>query len=299
MAEGVAADRATLSTVGEVSTLARVSVRTLHHYDEIGLLSPSHRSDSGYRLYDIEDLARLQQILFYRELGFPLAEIRQLMLDPAFDRRSALVAQRDLLARNAERAAALLHAVEEALDAIEEGTAMDKEEMFEVFGDFDPTQYEDEVKERWGETEAYRESARRTARYTKEDWKRFKAESEEITTALIAAFDRGLPSTDPEVLDIVERHRQQIGTWFYECPPEMHANLGRMYVADPRFTKTYEDMRPGLAQYVCDANVANAERQSRQAITTTRLRPARKRPRRSAGSRVCRGVASRAGGRAR
>lgn len=139
---------------------------------------------------------------------------------------------------------------------------MSQEEMFEVFGDFDPTQYEDEVKERWGDTDAYKESARRTARYTKEDWKRFKAESEEIGNDLMAVFDCGLPPTDPEVLDVVERHRQQINEWFYDCSPEMHANLGRMYVADPRFTKTYEDMRPGLAQYVCDANIENAERQT-------------------------------------
>lgn len=258
-------NRSTLLTVGEVAALAHVSVRALHHYDEIGLLQPSARTDAGYRLYDSTSLDRLQQVLFYRELGFPLDEIRRLMLNPGFDRIGALRAQRALLARNAERAAALLHTIDATIESFEEGKQMDKDEMFEVFGDFDPSQYDDEVKERWGETEAYKESARRTARYTKEDWKRFKAESEQITNDLLAAFDSDLPPTDPKVLDIVERHRQQISTWFYPCPPEMHANLGRMYVADPRFTKTYEDMRPGLAQYVCDANVANAERQARLA----------------------------------
>ena len=200
----------TASSVGEVAALAHVSVRTLHHYDEIGLLSPSRRSDAGYRLYDSADLERLQQILFYRELGFALALIKRIMLDPTFDRAAALRSQRELLAQKAERASALLRAIDDTIESTERGMQMDKEEMFEVFGDFDPAQYEDEVKERWGDTDAYKESARRTARYTKEDWKRFKAESEEITSDLIALFDSGLPPTDPQVLDVVERHRRQI-----------------------------------------------------------------------------------------
>jgi hypothetical protein len=187
------------------------------------------------------------------------------MLDPAFDRMEALRAQRKLLETKAERAMALLDTMDATIDALERGTHMNKEDMFEVFGDFDPSQYEEEVEQRWGETDAYIESARRSARYTKEDWKRFKAESQAVTDDLIAAFDAGLPATDSKVLDIAERHRQQITAWFYPCSPEMHANLGRMCVSDARFTKTYEDMRPGLAQYVCDANIANAERQTPRA----------------------------------
>jgi len=246
--------------VGAVSTLAGVSVRTLHHYDQIGLLHPSARSNGGYRLYEVGDLERLQQILFYRELGFPLEEIRRVMLDPSFDRGTALRAQRRLLAERASRAGALLEAMDATIEALEKGTEMDKEDMFGVFGDFDPSQYDEEVKERWGDTDAYKESARRSAHYSKEDWRRFKAESEEINNDLAAAMDRGSPPTDPEVLKIAERARLQIDQWFYPCSREMHANLGRMYVADPRFAKTYEDLRPGLAQYWCDAIVANLER---------------------------------------
>ncbi len=235
-------------------------MRTLHHYDQIGLLHPSTRSNGGYRLYEVGDLERLQQILFYRELGFPLEEIRRIVLDPGFDRGAALRAQRRLLAEKASRARALLEAMDATIEALEKGTEMDKEEMFEVFGDFDPGQYEEEAKERWGDTDAYKVSARRTARYTKEDWRRFRAESEEINADLIAAADRRVPPTDPEVLKIAERARLQIDQWFYPCSREMHANLSRMYVADPRFAKTYEDLRPGLAQYWCDAIVANLER---------------------------------------
>ena len=137
---------------------------------------------------------------------------------------------------------------------------MTKEEMFEVFGDFDPSEYEDEVKKRWGDTDAYKESARRAKRYTKEDWQRFKTESEEISNKIATLVDEGVTPGDPRAMGAVERHRLQIDRWFYPCSHEMHAELGRMYVADPRFAATYEKIRPGMAQYVCDAIAANAAR---------------------------------------
>jgi DNA-binding transcriptional MerR regulator len=247
-------------TVGEVAKLAHVSVRTLHHYDEIDLLTPSERSEAGYRLYTLEDLERLQQVLFYKELGFSLEEIREVMDDPAFDRREALMTQRELVAQQAQRLEALLGLIDTTLISLEGGIRMTKEEMFEVFGDFDPTEYEDEVRERWGDTEAYKESARRTARYTKQDWARFKAESEDINGAIIALMEEGVPADDPRAMDAVDRHRRQIDEWFYPCTLEMHAALGEMYIADPRFTATYEKMRPGMARYVRDAILANQAR---------------------------------------
>jgi MerR family transcriptional regulator, thiopeptide resistance regulator len=247
-------------TVGEVARIAHVSVRALHHYEEVGLLAPSGRTGSGYRLYALDDLEQLQQVLFYKQLGFSLEDIRELMSDPAFDRREALLVQRDLIAEQALRLEALLHLIDKTIGSLEGGIRMTKEEMFEVFGGFDPSEYEDEVTERWGDSDAYKESARRAARYTKADWQRFKAESEEINAAIIALMDEGVPANDPRAMDAVERARLQIDTWFYPCSREMHAGLGRMYVADPRFTATYEKIRPGMAQYVCDAILANGER---------------------------------------
>lgn len=138
---------------------------------------------------------------------------------------------------------------------------MTKEEMFEVFGDFDPSEYEDEVKDRWGDTDAYKESARRTARYTKEDWARFKAESEQVNSAIVALMDEGVAPEDPRAMDAVDRHRLQIDRWFYPCSRQMHAALGEMYIADPRFTATYEKIRLGMARYVCDATQANLARE--------------------------------------
>ncbi len=247
-------------TVGEVARLANVSIRTLHHYDELGLLIPSERSEAGYRLYTDEDLDRLQTVLFFKELGFSLEEIRDLVDDPAFDRREALIVQRDLIAEQALRFEAMLGLIDKTLVSLEGGIRMTKEEKFEVFGDFDPDEYEDEVKERWGETDAYKESARRTARYTKDDWARFKAESEEINLAIVALMDEGVPATDPRAMDAVDRHRLQIDTWFYPCSHEMHAGLAEMYIADPRFTATYEKIHVGMAQYVHDAIKANLKR---------------------------------------
>lgn len=246
--------------VGEVARLAHVSVRTLHHYDEMGLVPPSARSEAGYRLYTGEDLERLQQVLFYREIGFSLEEIRDLMADPAFDRREALLVQRELLAEQSLRLQAMLDLIDRTLASQEGGIPMDKEEMFEVFGDFDPSQYEEEVKERWGDAEAHKESARRTARYTKADWQRFKEESEEINSAIAALMDEGVRPDDSRAMQAVERHRLQIDRWFYPCSREMHAELGKMYVADPRFTATYEKIRPGMARYVCEATAANKRR---------------------------------------
>ena len=139
---------------------------------------------------------------------------------------------------------------------------MSKEDMFEVFGDFDPSEYEEEVQERWGDTDAYKESARRTKGYTKQDWARFKAESEEINGAMIALMDEGVTPDDPRAMDAVERARLQIDTWFYPCSRQMHAGLAEMYIADPRFTATYEKMHEGMARYWHDAILANAARHS-------------------------------------
>lgn len=247
-------------TVGDVAKLAHVSVRTLHHYDEIGLLKASERSESGYRLYADEDLTRLQDVLFYRELGFSLDEIRELVDDPAFDRTEALLAQRELVARRRAQLARLSELIEKTLVSLEGGVSMTKEEMFEVFGDFDPSEHEEEARQRWGDTDAYRESARRTRGYTAEDWRRFKASSEATENRLAELFTKGVSADDPRAMDAAEEARLLIDRWFYPCSHEMHANLAEMYVADPRFTAHYDDRHPGLAAWYREAIRANARR---------------------------------------
>lgn len=246
--------------IGDVAKLAGVTVRTLHHYDEIGLLTPSQRTEAGYRLYTDEDLERLQQILFYRELGFGLDEVAAVMTAPDFDRREALLEQRRLLQAQIQRLQATLRLIDKTVAAIEGGVQLTKEEMFEVFGDFDPTQYEDEVRERWGETDAYKESMRRVKQYTKADWQRFADEQQQVHNAIIQLMDEGVPPTDERAMDALERHRLLIDRWFYPCSRQMHANISEAYVTDDRFRKTYENMREGMAQYVYDAIQANLQR---------------------------------------
>ncbi len=248
-------------TVGELARLAGVTVRTLHHYDRIGLLRPSGRTAAGYRSYELPDLDRLQQVLVYRELGFPLEEVATLLDDPEADPAEHLRRQHRLLRDRLERTQAMVAAVEKEMEARQMGIHLSPEERFEVFGEHDPAQYDAEVEERWGDTDAYRQSQRRTASYGKDDWLRIQAEGEDVEARFAAALRDGVPADSARAMDLAEEHRQQISRNFYDCPPAMHAALGRMYVEDERFTAHYEQRAAGLAQYVSTAVQANAARQ--------------------------------------
>ncbi len=247
--------------VGQVAELAGVTVRTLHHYDRIGLLSPSGRTSAGYRSYSAADLDRLHQVLMYRELGFPLEEVATLLDDPSADPAEHLRRQHRLLRDRLERTQAMVAAVEKEMEARAMGIALTPEERFEVFGEHDPEQYEAEVEQRWGDTDAYAQSKRKTAAYSKEDWLRIKAEGADVEARFAAALRAGVPADSEQAMDVAEEHRQQISRYFYDCPPQMHAGLGRMYVEDERFTAHYEQIATGLAQYVSTAVQANAARQ--------------------------------------
>ncbi|NTU71170.1 MAG: MerR family transcriptional regulator [Coriobacteriia bacterium] len=247
-------------TVGEVSKLTRVSVRTLHHYDEIGLLAPSARSDAGYRLYSVDDLERLQQILLFRELGFALPDIAEILSDPTFDRAKALKAQRNLLAEKVRRTEVAIDAIDLRLLEMGEGIEMTKDEASKMFGElfdgFDPAEYEDEVQERWGETDAYKQSAARTKRYGRAEWELIKAEDLANTNAFIALMDAGVAADSPEAMALAEDHREHISKWFYDLPVEFYGNMAAIWVNDPRFTKNIDKPRAGLAAYKYAAVVA-------------------------------------------
>ncbi len=243
-------------TVGELSAVACVSVRTLHHYDEIGLLAPGERSEAGYRLYSYTDLERLQEILVWRQLGFALVEIRALLDDAGDDREAALRRQRELVGSELERLGATARALDAALAAHRQGDRMTPESMFK---DFDPTQYEEEVRERWGHTEAYRESARRTAGYGEREWTQIRAEADAVVADFARLLAGGQPADGDEAQLVAERHRQHMTHWFCEVAPQTHRNLAELYIADDRYAASYEQVAPGLAQYVHDAVIANAD----------------------------------------
>jgi DNA-binding transcriptional MerR regulator len=247
-------------TVGQVADELGVTVRTLHHYDEIGLLHPSERSAAGYRLYTTDDLERLQNIVVYRRLGFPLEEISELLDAGGADLESHLRRQRAAVMSRLDELGELVTAIDRALEKEMAGVKLTTEEQRELFGDGYSEEYAAEAEERWGDSDAWKQSQARTSRYTKADWVEIKAEMEAIGAAFVAAKRSGEAAGSAAAMDAAEQHRRHIHDRFYEITPEFHRNLGDMYVADPRFTKTYEDMEPGLAQYVRDAIHANADR---------------------------------------
>ncbi|MGK5547551.1 MerR family transcriptional regulator [Streptomyces sp. URMC 127] len=247
-------------SVGQVAAFAGVTVRTLHHYDEIGLLSPGGRSHAGHRRYEDEDLDRLQQILFYRELGFPLDEVAVLLDDPDVDPAEHLRRQHGLLTERIEQLQRMATAVEHAMEAKKMGIKLTPEEKFEVFGDFDPDEHAEEVEQRWGSTEAYRESQRRTASYTKEDWQRIQDETNGLNQRIADLMATGAAAGSPEAMDLAEEHRQQIVRFYYDCTYEIHTCIAEMYVTDERFAAYYDAIRPGMGAYLRDAIQANAAR---------------------------------------
>ena len=212
-----------MKTVHEVSQISGVSVRTLHHYDAIGLLRPTAVTEAGYRLYDDTALARLQSILLFRELAFPLKEIKRIMDDPQFDQATALEQQIRLLELQQERLSRLIDLARETMKT--GVTHMD----FTAFDNSKLEQYAAEVKERWGNTTAYQESAQRPA-----------AEQKDAAAGLMAQFARmgRLRTGDPagqEAQDAVRELQEFITKHFYTCTPEILAGLGQMYTADDRF----------------------------------------------------------------
>jgi MerR family transcriptional regulator, thiopeptide resistance regulator len=247
-------------SIGQAAGVAGVTIRTLHHYEEIGLLPASERTRSGYRSYDESDLERLQRILYYRELGFPLSEITALLEDPHNDAATHLRRQHALLKRRLQRLEAMIDAVELEMEAQQMGISLTPEERFELFGDFVPEDYEKEAEERWGDTEVYKQSQRRVAAYTKQDWLKIKQEGGAIEQRLKAAFESGTAPDSDVAMDLAEEHRLQITRWFYDCSHEIHRGLGQMYVDDPRFKKHYEAIAHGLAEFLRDAAAANAAR---------------------------------------
>ncbi|MFF2483022.1 MerR family transcriptional regulator [Paenibacillus sp. NPDC058071] len=241
--------------INEAAKIAGVSVRTLHYYDKIGLLKPSQVAENGYRLYGETDFARLQQILFFKELEFPLEAIKAILDNPRFDRRKALEAQKELLTAKKSRLESIIVSVDKTLHAIEGGSTMSKQEMFEPFDmkkiEEHQRKYEQEVKERYGDSETYAQSRSRTAGYKEDDWRRIQGEVDVIYKRIADAMDGDAGSEEAQLA--IDAWRQHITDHYYECTPEIFRGLGDMYVADQRFTDNIDKYRTGLAAFMRDA----------------------------------------------
>ncbi|MBP2471262.1 DNA-binding transcriptional MerR regulator [Crossiella equi] len=248
-------------TVGQVSRFAGVTVRTLHHYDEIGLLCPSGRSPAGYRRYGQEDLDRLQRILFYRELGFPLDEISTLLDDPDVDPREHLRRQHALLSERIDRLQQMVKAVEATMEAQAMGTSLTPEEQFEVFGTWRPEPgYAERAQAKWGHTEHWRQGTEVTAGMTKDDWVEDQRRVQEWVTRLEALLDRGATPSDPAAAELAEEHLGMLRR-FFPATYAIQAGIADSYVSDPEqfaFLVRPERQRPGMAEFIRDMVHANA-----------------------------------------
>ena len=237
-----------MKTVKEVAVLTGISVRALHYYDKIGLLKPSQTTSAGYRLYDGKALGRLQQILFFRELDFPLKEIRSILASPSFNAREALQSHRSMLILERDRLDGLIRLADQTLKG---ENAMSFEEFDHSRIDEERRKYAEEAKERWGKTDAYRESERRTAAYTKTDWSRVNLEAEKLYHAFAENLTK--QPDDPSVQSLVRQWQEYITRNFYCCTDEILAGLGQMYAGDPRFTKSIDRNGEGLANFMSRA----------------------------------------------
>ncbi len=233
-------------TINQLAKLAGISVRTLHYYDEIGLLMPSFVRTNGYRIYEDKELLKLQQILLFRELEFPLEQIKAMMTAKDFDVRRALRDQRKLLELKKTHIGNLIDMVDIRLKGGEHMT----DSAFGAFTDKTMEEFKEEARKRWGHTDAYKQSAERTRGWTKEDYNRIAEEGIKFTEALSKLMDLGVD--DPKVQEMIGKHYEGIQR-FYDCPLEMYKNLGAMYVDDPRFAAYYDKFRKGMAVFMRDA----------------------------------------------
>lgn len=232
-------------TVKTVSELAGISIRTLHHYDVIGLLRPGRATTSGYRIYTEADLERLQQILFLRELGFRLQEIKETIDSPGFDRKQALLDHKQVLLAQQNRLGQLIRTIDRTIEAMERGIPMNGKDMFDGF---DPAKYEEEARRQWGNSPAWAESQQRTKKYTRADWDTIQREGKGIEQRIASLMHHG-PS-HPEVQEWIGKHHKLINDRFYTCTTEIYRGLGDLYVQDERFAAHYEKIKPGMAKFM-------------------------------------------------
>lgn len=243
-------------SVGEVAKASGVSVRALRHYDEIGLLKPAYIGPNGYRYYGREELLRLQQILFHREIGFPLDEIRRVLDASDFDRRAALRAHRARLTAEARRYRSLIRTLDATIAALEKETEMDAKTMFRGFSAPEQAEHEDWLVERYGEGMRARigQSYERLGQLAQGERDALMIEFEALEHELAKALVGGLPAEDPLVQAIMRRHADWIGrTWNRTPTAAAYAGLGELYQLHPDFRARYEGRAAGLADYLAKA----------------------------------------------
>ena len=240
-------------TVKKLARLAGVSARTLRYYDQIGLLSPSRVSSSGYRIYGQAEVDKLQQILFYRELGIKLEEIKKIISDPDYDELSALEEYREELKCWQERLSLLIRTVEKTIEARKGMMTMSDNEKFEGLKKEllaeNERKYGKEIREKYGE-KTVKESNEKFMNLTPEEYKRMQELAEKINTMLEQAVREGADPAGETGREIIALHKEWLGFTWTEYSPEAHLGLTQMYVDDARFTAYYDQNVPGCAAFL-------------------------------------------------
>lgn len=234
--------------INEVAKLTGVTVRALHYYDEIGLLNPSEITDAGYRMYDGNALAALQQILFFRELDFSLADIKVIMTNPQYDRAEALSKQKELLLQKRNHIDGLIALVE---NTIKGDTDMSFKEFDITELEANRKKYAVEVKERWGNTDAYKENEKKTKCYDEQQWKALSGEGLELLKSF--GENRHILPDSEQAQQLVQQWRAYITANFYNCTKEILSCLGLMYAGDNRFIENIDQNGKGTAEFIAAA----------------------------------------------
>ena len=234
--------------IQEFARFTGVSVRTLHYYDEIGLLKPAQvDKTTSYRYYDEHSLLRMQEILFYRELDFSLKSIEEILSSPNYDKTQALKEQKKLLILKKERLDNLISAID---------GAMKGENVMKAFDNTEFEKYKAEAREKWGNTNAYQEHAEKTRGYSKDKWNSLAAGLDAIMGRFAESMKHGdIPDSDA-AQDLVKALQRHITEHYYHCTKEILFGLGQMYVADDRFRQNIDKHADGTAAFIRDAITA-------------------------------------------
>jgi len=239
-------------SINKLAKLAGVSVRALHYYDQIGLLKPLRVADNRYRWYGEKEMMRLQQIFFFRELDFPLLEIKRILDAPNFKIAIALADQRRLIELKRKRLARLVKTIDKTIGKINNKTIMDDKELYNGFSQEEMKKFEAEAKQRWGNTDAYKQSTARVAKMSKEDMAKIQSESDSLMKETAANMAKGPNS--PEIQKLIARRYNNL-RHFYKPNLEMYRGLGQAYVDDEHFAKYFNRYSPNLAKFMHDAIV--------------------------------------------
>lgn len=222
-----------------------VSVRTLHYYDEIGLLKPAEvDKETGYRFYDEESFIRMQEILFYRELEFSLKSIGKILSSANYDKSKALNDQKQLLILKKERLERLISAID---------GAMKGENVMKAFDNSQFEAYKEEAKERWGSTDAYKEHVEKTKNYGKDKWNNLAADMDHIMADFAGCMKEGCEPDSEEAQALVKKLQNHITEGYYNCTNEILAGLGQMYICDERFKTNIDKHGDGTADFISQA----------------------------------------------